>query len=276
MAKFISVFFFVILSVSLLSADFKDIRNLTLDAKGIDKLEIDCGAGYLEVYGEDGLNTIEVEAEIFVDDLSGKKAKSFLEKHMRLELDSRGSKARLNSYFEDNRSFLSTLFNRYDARINLIVHMPANMILDIEDGSGYIRVRDINEEVSIDDGSGDVELTDIGGRVEIDDGSGEIELTAINGTVRIDDGSGDLEARDINGNLYIDDGSGDMRIQNILGDVEIDDGSGELVIREIDGNVIVDDGSGDIYIEYVKQDVEIINSGSGSLDIANVEGKVRR
>lgn len=276
MPKIMLIFFILALAASILWADYSDVRNLSLSAEGISRLEIDCGAGFLEVYGDADLTSIEVEAEIIVDDLRDSKAEKFIEKYMRLSLDSYGSRARLDSYFDDNHSFLSSIFNNYDAKINLIVRLPTDMAVDIEDGSGYIRICEINNEVYINDGSGEMEIKSINGDLGIDDGSGEIDIREVNGRVEIDDGSGDVTAYDIKGDFDIDDGSGSLNIKNIIGDVEIDDGSGDLYVRDIDGDVIIDDGSGDINIEYVKKDVEIIDSGSGSLNIAHVEGKVRK
>jgi DUF4097 and DUF4098 domain-containing protein YvlB len=213
---------------------FDKVKNLSLSADGIEKLEIDCGAGYLYLSGDSSLESIEVEAEIIVKGKSERDAEKYIEENVKLELKKRGSRAVLISNFDDSR-----FWDNFRTRvINLKVRIPKNMDLYIDDGSGEMKVEQII------------------GRVEIDDGSGEIRISGIQGDVSIDDGSGTIEVTDVFGNLYID------------------DGSGTIEVRDVDQNVRVDDGSGSIYIDGVGGDVIIEDDGSGSLKIKNVKGKV--
>lgn len=224
---------FLALFVSM-AFSFDTVKNLRLSADGIEKLEIDCGAGYLYLSGDDSLESIEVEAEIIVKARGERDTEKYIEENVELELKKHGNKAVLISKF-DNGRFWDNFRTRV---INLKVRMPKNMDLYIDDGSGEMKVEQIT------------------GRVEIDDGSGEIHISGIQGDVSIDDGSGTIEVSDIIGNLYIDDGSGTIEVRNV------------------DQNVKVDDGSGSIYIDGVGGDVIIKDDGSGSLKLKNVKGKV--
>ena len=217
-----------------LAFSFDTVKNLRLSADGIEKLEIDCGAGYLHLSGDDSLESIEVEAEIIVKGKSERDVEKYIEENVKLELKKHGGKAVLVSKF-DNGRFWDNFRSRV---INLKVRIPKHMDLYIDDGSGEMKVEQIT------------------GRVEIDDGSGEIYIRDIQGDVSIDDGSGTIEVTDVFGNLYIDDGSGTIEVRNV------------------DQNVRVDDGSGSIYIDDVGGDVIIEDDGSGSLKIQNVKGKV--
>ena len=71
---------FVVVSFLCASSTFAyaDVRNLSLSAKGIDKLEIDCGSGFLKVNGQKGLTEIKVEAEIVLEGKREKSAEEFL------------------------------------------------------------------------------------------------------------------------------------------------------------------------------------------------------
>ncbi|RKX17140.1 MAG: hypothetical protein DRP51_11375 [Candidatus Zixiibacteriota bacterium] len=292
-------------------ADYEDTQILSLSADGIEELQIDCGAGYLQIKGVDGLATIEVEAEIYIEGMRKSKAQDFIEDNMNLSLRERGKTARLNSNF-DNSGFSFGLFTGYrSAGINLTINVPKNMILDIDDGSGDIIIEDIENEIEIDDGSGDIEienvidrlditdgsgdlrLTDIEGdirlndgsgelifdnikgNIDIDDGSGDIEFEKIIGSIELDDGSGEIDATGIEGDFFIDDGSGNIDIRDVTGDVEIDDSSGDMEIVKIGGTVIVEDGSGSIRIDDVRGDVEIIDDDSGRCRITNVDGRIK-
>ncbi len=114
-----------------------------------------------------------------------------------------------------------------DVRVNLLVNVPAETDLEVIDGSGYI------------------ELTEVYGAIDIDDGSGSIELSKVGGPVRIIDGSGSISAVVVDGDLAIEDGSGSIRVEHVTGTVTIDDGSGSIDVSEVrEDLIIVDDGSG--------------------------------
>lgn len=214
---------------------YQDMKELSLSAQGIETLEIKCGSGFLKVTGYEGRDKIEVEAEIEVEGRRESDAEEFMRKYVELSLEKRGRKAVLTSNFKDFPKF----FSFGNTVINLTVTIPKDMDLDINDGSGSIRVENI------------------AGNVSVDDGSGSMEIENVEGSVRIDDGSGTIE------------------VDDVRGDVDVNDGSGSTYIRNIGGNVTVRDGSGSIYINGVEKDVFIPREGSGSLRISNVKGKVK-
>jgi DUF4097 and DUF4098 domain-containing protein YvlB len=228
----------------------EQVKNLSLSAKGISELDIDCGAGFLKVYGREGLKEIKVKAEIVV---KGGSVKRVIQKYVKLSLKKRGRSAVLVSQIDWRRS--SSLFK--SAVINLTVTVPKKMDLIVDDGSGSMEIKDITGDLKVDDGSGSMEIEDITGDLEVEDGSGDMKIEKIRGDVDIDDGSGKMEARDIRG------------------DISIKDGSGSIYVRDIGGNVTVRDGSGSINIDGVEKNVNILRSGSGGLNIKNVKGKVK-
>lgn len=228
----------LILSISLICAtavySYQTTKSLSLPARGISELKIDCGAGFLKVEGSDSLDRIMVEAEIILRGRSEKKAEEYIRKNITLELKKHGNKAILVSHI-DQRPWR---FSFRSQMCNLTVHVPSVIDLNIEDGSGSVSVAHID------------------GRLEIEDGSGEICISSLNGSLRIEDGSGRID------------------VQDISGDVWIDDGSGSIDARQIGQNITVSDGSGSILIDGVGGDVTIRDDGSGSLKIQNVRGKV--
>jgi hypothetical protein len=252
----ITLFILMIFSVPAF-ADYVETRTLTIPVQNITELEIDAGAGLLEIVGYDNLTQIEVKAEIELEGVSKNDALEYIKRYGRLDLVARGSTARLESSFEDNNSGnFFTLFSNRSAVINLLVKIPKNLSLDIDDGSGDMTIENTASGIIISDGSGNIAIENIGG------------------SLRISDGSGDINIRQIKGDIEIDDGSGEIEIREITGDVDINDGSGDMIVREINGTVTVDDGSGEIEIDGVRQDVEIESSGSGGESITNVDGHV--
>lgn len=239
-------------------ADLTENRELNLVADDIRMFEIDCGAGNLYIRGVEGLTNIEVEAEIIIEGIKESRARDFMDKYLRLDLVEKHGKAVLTSYFDNSMPTTLFSFGRQSALINLVIKIPQNMGLKIDDGSGDTRIENVFGDVGIDDGSGD------------------LEIEFINGNVDIDDGSGELIVSNIDGRVIIDDGSGEIRIKDVTGDVDIDDGSGDISVRKVGGSVAVDDGSGDINIRHVSRDVDIIDDGSGDVSISYVDGRVRR
>ena len=223
---------FVCSTLSVFSYD--QTKKLTLAVDGIENVRMDCGAGFLVVEGSG--NTIEVTAHIEIRNVSQSDEKDFIERYLELSLEKRGSEAVLISHFRNDDYFGSDI----DASIDLTVSVPRNLNLEIEDGSGKLKV------------------------------------SGMKGNVSIDDGSGSLEVYDVGGNLTIEDGSGDIEVKNIGGNVEVSDGSGSMDIYKINGNVEVTDGSGEIDIDAVEQNVVIRSDGSGGVQIANVKGSVNR
>lgn len=191
-------------------------RELALDAANLTELEIEAGAGSLEVYGEAGRTEIEVIADIYYRD------KEDIE--LTLQLD--GDEADLIADF-------SSGWGNPSPYINLTVYMPENLALDINDGSGSITVRDIKANVDIEDGSGSLEVSTIGGNLDIDDGSGSITVRDVQGNVDIDDDSGSMDIADVTGKVSVDDGSGSINVRNVGGLNIIDDGSGGVSTKNV-------------------------------------------
>lgn len=202
-----------------LAQDCKDI-NFTLDSNDIGKLTLDVGAGSLGVIGsEDNDTRIQVRAQACADSRSQLEELDVL--HER-----RGDAWVIRTDIPEQRfSIFSLLGGNYSARIDIDVMVPAGMLLEIDDGSGDISIRDFRGELRIDDGSGDMELRNIDGSVEIEDGSGDIEIDGVGGDVVIeDDGSGDIDVRNVRGDFIArNTGSGDVNFRDIEGRTEVRD-----------------------------------------------------
>jgi len=254
--KLILTVLLALLISSAAMADYIEDRKLETAAAKVKILEIDAGAGSIEITGNDDSPYIRVKAEIIIEGTTRKRAVRFMEEFLKLNLENHGETARLESFFDFNNTFSLISTSLKTAEINLHIQMPSNIKLKIDDGSGWIVVNKMNNGIKLDDGSGDVSFENISGDLRIDDGSGEIEL------------------KNIKGNVSIDDGSGEITIKKIVGDIDIDDGSGEIFIKSVDGFVKIDDGSGDINIDQITQDVRIIDDSSGGQMISNVDGDV--
>jgi hypothetical protein len=227
------IFALVFLAGSL-ACSAQEVKNLNLPTQGIEKLEINCGAGFLKVQGVEGLNAIEVKADIYAKGISEEDMKGFIEDHVKLTLEPKGNRVVLVSEVRNN-----SFFSSHDAKIDLTVSIPKKMNLNIDDGSGSIDIGNITGDLYIEDGSGGMRVENIQGDLEIDDGSGEIDVQGITGNVVIDDGSGSIAVNDVGGSVTIDDGSGSIDVDGVGKDLILKEtGSGSLHFRNIKGQVI--------------------------------------
>ena len=213
---------------------YTEDRDLELDTQGINTFEIDAGAGSLAVTGIADLGSIQVKAKINVPDEGADKAKKLIAEDLKLSLDKVRDRARLEAHFDHN----SWGFGDQPS-IDLDVRVPHGLALIVDDGSGSLKIINVNADVSIDDGSGSIEV----------------------------------EQAD---SVVVDDGSGSIKIVRVRGDVSIEDGSGSITVEHVGGSVSIDDGSGSIKVNDVEHDLIIVDDGSGGLDASDVRGRIEQ
>ena len=223
----LSVAIIVSLSVTAKAGDSRD-ESLQLSVDGITRLVVDAGAGSLVIEGDENAQDITVEASLNPADEDPDR--------WVLSLEKQGEQAVLKAYHKGKSGFSWGQSPSMDVH----VRVPAQLSLDVEDGSGSIRISGIHIDVKLDDGSGSVEISAIGGSVEIDDGSGSLDVTDIGGDVSIEDGSGSITIRGVNGAVEVDDGSGDIDVKDAGSLVILDDGSGDVHSADIRGELKID------------------------------------
>ncbi len=216
--------------------NYEETRELTLDAGGIKTIEIEAGAGSLEVRGSADADAISVTALIQVPEKE-EKARKIIESDLVLTLERDGDLAVLNSYFE------SAGWHWGDSpSIRIEVEVPRRLGLEIEDGSGSIKIWDVSGDIEIEDGSGSLQMSNVGGDIRIEDGSGSVSVEGVGGDISIDDGSGSITIKDVRGSVIVDDGSGSINVTDVDADLIIkEDGSGSLSFARINGRIQKDD-----------------------------------
>lgn len=221
--------------------DVRGQRGAEVEAGDAEVVRVTVGAGSLEVRGRDDLDRVRVAGEACAS--SGEL------------LEGIGLEARRdgNRVVVESRMPETSLGEQ--ARLDLVLEVPAALVAEIHDGSGSITVSDL-------------------AGLRIDDGSGSLEVARIDGPVRITDGSGSVEVSEVRGPVRVDDGSGSLTIRSVEGDVRVEDGSGGLTVRQVRGNVAIDDGSGGIHVRDVTGDLRVGDAGSGTVEIEGIAGQV--
>lgn len=204
------------------SPDQHSTKRFELEASALTQLVASTGAGSLLIQGEAGRTTIEVVAEIH----------SYEGLDTDISLEARGSNAQLHA------SLSKGFVNGNSAYIDLIVKVPTNFGLVLDDGSGDTVIEGLTGALQVTDGSGELRI-DGGSSLRADDGSGDLFIRNIQDAVTVDDGSGDLVIEQIGGVVTINDGSGDIRVHRAGGLTITDAGSGELDIDQINGQVSI-------------------------------------
>jgi hypothetical protein len=213
-------------------ADYQEVRELSLAARGVDTVSIESGAGSLDVIGVPGADAITVTAIIELSGRSDDRAREFIETDMVLSLEKDSDRAELKSWFDNGWGV------GHSSHIHLEVRMPEGLHLEIDDGSGAIDIGNVRGDIMLEDGSGSLDMQDVGGNVEIQDGSGSISVSGVGGDLAINDGSGSITVRDVSGSVTVDDGSGSIDVRRVEEDlVIVDDGSGGLDFSQIGGRV---------------------------------------
>ena len=214
------------------AGDYEEIRDLTVDASGIETLIINVGAGSLDVVGVDGLDTVVVKATIVIPDVNEDKARKIVEKDLVLTLESTSGKAVLKSEIDSRFWDFGS-----NGRVDLEVRAPSTMAVSIDDGSGSMDISNFSADVRIEDGSGSIDVKNVGA-LDIDDGSGSIDVSGAKGDVYVNDGSGSITIESVSGTVTIDDGSGSIKVSDVSEDlIIVDDGSGSLSFSNVRGTV---------------------------------------
>lgn len=118
--------------------------------------------------------------------------------------------------------------------VDYLLVVPKDMRINIEAGSGDIKVDGISADVTVSVGSGSIELTDLSGTVDAEASSGDIDLARI---------SGDLTAVTSSGSINAD------RIGSDQVDASASSGDVSVTFEDSPSTVDVQTGSGDITIE---------------------------
>jgi DUF4097 and DUF4098 domain-containing protein YvlB len=254
----------VALPATAADCDHSKPLDATLQVDGARSIEIVAEAGSLTIDGRDGADQVIVEGRACA---SSEKRLGGIELVTRRE----GDRLVVVAKIDDNDSGW-----RNYARLDLTISVPADLPLEVDDGSGETRIRNV-AALDLVDGSGGIDVADVAANVRIRDGSGEIDLERVGGEVDIDDGSGSLSLRDIGSLSSLVDGSGEIDIAGVRGDVRIrDDGSGGIDIRDVTGSVLIgSDGSGSIRVTSVGGDLTVQSDGSGTISVDDVKGTVR-
>ncbi|MDW7692893.1 carboxypeptidase-like regulatory domain-containing protein [Flammeovirgaceae bacterium SG7u.111] len=268
-------------SSSVIYGKYVTKARLDLPIDSLEELDIQCGAGKMEMLQHDK-DMITIEADIITTSIGEKVNKEFVDRFLNLFIEEQGNTAYLKSYFtlmnEKDKPALTKFLSTPGSKINLKVYVPANLDISINDGSGDVFLKNLSNNIRMDDGSGDISVENLIGNLSIRDHSGMIEVKHVVGNVKIKDDSGDVLVSDLNGSLEIKDGSGNIGIEEVVSangtadNVQVYDRSGHIELNKMNSDVKLKDRSGKIQVKNLNGNLEI-KDRSGSIYTNQQQGK---
>lgn len=228
--------------------EFERLLDQSLDVSDSQTLAIAAAAGDLKIVGVSGSDEVKISGRICVS------KEGWLDE-ARLETRS-GDQAEINVVLPDlggNWSFWRDIY----AYMDLVLEVPDDLALQLQDSSGDIVIEDIFS-LSMQDSSGDIEIRNVAGMVEIKDSSGDIDVSELHGDFTIiSDSSGDIRGVDIDGNVRV-----------------MADSSGEIWFTDVRKDFIVErDSSGDIVAENIGGDFTVLRDSSGKIRASDIKGE---
>ncbi|WP_026953819.1 DUF4097 family beta strand repeat-containing protein [Algoriphagus vanfongensis] len=131
----------------------------------------------------------------------------------------------------------------------LYITGPTAMELDVESGSGIVRISNVQgDELDFDAGSGVIELY----RVSANEIDAEV-------------GSGTIKGFDLEGKLLANAGSGRLEFDDVLGDAELNVSSGVIRLKNLSGALNSQISSGNLHMERVNE-IQNLRVSSGSIE----------
>ena len=184
-------------------------------------------AGSLRIEGREGLATVRAHG-------TARASRRAVLEEVQLRVERRGTTIEVRAETPDD------LDDGDHASLDLVVELPRAMAVRVTDGSGDAEVRGVRS-LEIHDGSGELRIRDVGGPVRVNDGSGAVIIDQVRGDLTIDDGSGSLEAADVTGSFrVVSKGSGSVEASRIGGDFIVEHrSSGSVDYRDVKGRVDV-------------------------------------
>jgi len=237
---------------SVVDNDYTAPRDADVDARGAKTIEVRAGAGSLRIEGRAGITQVQVRG-------TARASSRNRLQDIKLIAERRGDVVFIKSDMPDENGsgFFNLGRDDWNMQLDLVIEVPQNIAMDVEDGSGEAKFVNV-------------------GPMKLTDGSGGLDINGVKGDLDVEDGSGDLIIENVEGKVRVSDGSGEIRAKNIVGDFIVDeDGSGNIDVAGVGGSMRVEeDGSGGIDVDRVAGDFTVDHKGSGSIRSSGVRGKI--
>ena len=148
---------------------------------------------------------------------------------------------------------------RSNMKTNLIVKIPQNVTLQIENRSGRVTLSGLTGNQSITNSRGAVEITDVSGQITV---SNELSRTIVRRVagLNIESRHGSVDASDITGNVEINSQFDKVSARNIGGSIKVSNVHGNINLTNITGAVTTNAEQTDVTVQGLQAGANITSS----------------
>lgn len=284
---------FAAFNVPLVSATAEESKTLKVDAKKPVSLKVNDDAGDISIVGAD-VETVEIQIVKTGYGSNDARAEEAL-KGIKYEVKQNGNTI----------TFTYKLNGRQTREVNtvdLIITVPTETSVDLDNGFGVVDVSDLKGDVVTSGDFGDTTVANIEGALSLENSSGEIQVRNVDAggdNVSIDVDFGKVIVEKLNGkDITVNSNSGTLDLSNIRA-------TGDLFIKSDFGSITVENGSaasvtvesssgkvnftkfnvrnkltvtadfGDIELNQTLADSYDLNSNSGGIVVDGVKGNLK-
>lgn len=284
---------FAAFNVPLVSATAEESKTLKIDAKKPVSLKVNDDAGDISIVGAD-VETVEIQIVKTGYGSNDARAEEAL-KGIKYEVKQNGNTI----------TFTYKLNGRQTREVNtvdLIITVPTETSVDLDNGFGVVDVSDLKGDVVTSGNFGDTTVANIEGALSLENSSGEIQVRNVDAggdNVSIDVDFGKVIVEKLNGkDVTVNSNSGTLDLSNIRA-------TGDLFIKSDFGSITVENGSaasvtvesssgkvnftkfnvrnkltvtadfGDIELNQTLADSYDLNSNSGGIVVDGVKGNLK-
>lgn len=274
---------FAVFNVPLVSATAEESKTLKIDAEKPVTLNVNDDAGDVSIVGAD-VEAVEIQIVKTGYGSTDARAEEAL-KGIKFDMKQNGNTITL-SYELDGRQ------SREVNTVDLIITVPTDTEVELDNGFGVVNVEDLNGDVDISGDFGDVTVKNIEGELVVDNASGEVKISNVDAgsqDARIESDFGKVTLEKVNGkNINIDSNSGSLNLSNVratgeifatsdFGNITFENGSAASVTVDSNSGVVTltkVNIRGDLVITCDFGDVDLVQTKAGSYDIDSNSGGI--
>lgn len=284
---------FAVFDVPLVSATAEESKTFKVDAEEPVILSVDDDAGDVSIVGGD-VEAVEIQIIKTGYDSSDSRAQAALE-NIQYEIKQNGNTI----------SFVYKLDGRQTREVNtvdLVITVPTETEVEVENGFGVIDVADLKGDVNISGDFGDISVKNIEGALVLDNASGEIQVSNVDAgseDVRIEADFGKVTLEKVNGkDVTVTSNSGSLELSNVratgdlftksdFGNITIENGSavsvtadsnsGKVTLTKVNirGELTITCDFGDIELNQTTANKYDLDSNSGGISVDGVKGELK-
>ena len=190
---------------------------------------------------------IEYKVTVYAD--KSEQADEFIKK-VKLDQEIKNQTLLLEFKYQNNPDFIKRIKVNYDIRV------PKEIVLDIINQNGKLKVNNINQDIIIENARADTVVNNIGGKANLKVAYGKLFVEKVKGKTRIESNFNKTTVKNIEDNAEINSRYSAVEIDEIAGNLKIESKFGGVVVNDIAGDLNISSKYAGITVSAVKGDIK--------------------